>query len=252
MPTHDDLVALKNERIRELHRPEPRRTALLVIDMQHAFMDPGASLAVPTAWDILPNIQGLVAACRKVKVPVVFTEFVSLPEIPTMRKDPFGPEHLAPARGAPTGWGMPTGSCIPGTRGPESPDTIDELSPLPGEPVIHATNYDKFHATPLDTLLRSLDVRHLLVTGILADLCVMATVFRACTLEYRVTVIRDGITTVWPDILKAVLDIYERKLARVITAKEAAAEIARTAAARALGVGQAEPRRMGPPDQEGL
>jgi nicotinamidase-related amidase len=158
---------------------------------------------------------------------VIFTEFVSLPEVPTLRKDPFGPEHLAPAPGAPTGWGMPSGSCIPGTKGPESPDTIEQLKPLPGEPVIHATNLDKFHGTPLDTLLRSLDVRHLLVTGILADLCVMATVFRANTLEYRVTVIRDGITTVWPDILKAVLDIYERKLARVITAKEAAAEIAR-------------------------
>jgi len=232
MPTNEELAARKSERILEMHRLEPRRTALLVIDMQHAFMDPGAALGVPSAWDILPNIQGLVAACRKVKVPVIFTEFVSLPEIPTLRKDPFGPEHLAPARGAPTGWGMPSGSCIPGSRGPESPDTVDELKPLPGEPVIRAPNLDKFHATPLDTLLRSLDVRHLVVTGILADLCVMATVFRANTLEYRVTVIRDGIATVWPDILKSVLDIYERKLARVMTAKEAVAEIAATAAAR--------------------
>jgi nicotinamidase-related amidase len=226
MPSHDELVAARTARVRDFHRIDSRHTALRVIDMQHAFMDPGASLGVPTAWDILPNVQALVAACRKAKLPVIFTEFVSLPDIPTLRKDPFGPEHLAPAPGAPTGWGMPWGSCIPGTRGPESPDTIEQLKPLPGEPVIRAHNLDKFHGTPLDTLLRSLDVRHLLVTGILADLCVMATVFRANTLEYRVTVIRDGITTVWPDILKAVLDIYERKLARVIPAREAAAEIA--------------------------
>lgn len=229
MPTHEELIKRKTERIRAVHRLDPRRTALLVIDMQHAFMDPGAALAVPTAWEILPAVKGLVAACRKAGVPVIFTEFVSLPEIPTLRKDPFGPEHLAPAPGAATGWGMPSGSCIPGSHGPESPDTIDELQPLPGEPVIRAHNLDKFHATPLDTLLRSLDIRHLLVTGILADLCVMATVFRANTLEYRVTVIRDGIATVWPDILRAVLDIYERKLARVITAKEAAVEITGTA-----------------------
>jgi nicotinamidase-related amidase len=228
MPTHEELVARKNGRIREMHRLEIRRTALLVIDMQHAFMDADASLGVPTAWDILPNIQALVAACRNAKVPVIFTEFVSLLEVPTLRKDPFGPEHLAPAPGAPTGWGMPSSSCIPGTRGPESPDTVAELAPLPGEPVIRATNLDKFHGTPLDTLLRSLDVRHLLVTGILADLCVMATVFRANTLEYRVTVIRDGIATLWPDILTAVLDIYERKLALVVTAKEAVAEITAT------------------------
>jgi nicotinamidase-related amidase len=229
MPAHEQLVARKNDRIREVHRLEIRRTALLVIDMQHAFMDPGASLGVPTAWDILPNIQALVAACRKAKVPVIFTEFVSLPEIPTLRKDPFGPEHLVPAPGAPTGWGLPSSSCIPGTTGPESPDTIDELKPLPGEPVIRATNLDKFHGTPLDTLLRSLDVRHLLVTGILADLCVMATVFRANTLEYRVTVIRDGIATLWPDILTAVLDIYERKLARVVSTADTVGEIAAAA-----------------------
>jgi nicotinamidase-related amidase len=225
MPNHDELIAAKTARVRDFHRIDPRRTALLVIDMQHAFMDPGASLGVPTAWDILPNVQSLLAACRKAKLPVIFTEFVSLPDIPTLRKDPFGPEHLAPAPGAPTGWGMPSGSCIPGSIGLESPDTIEQLKPLPGEPVIRAHNLDKFHATPLDTVLRSLDVRHLLVTGILADLCVMATVFRANTLEYRVTVIRDGITTVWPDILKAVLDIYERKLARVISAKAVVAEI---------------------------
>jgi len=229
MPTHEELAARKNDRIREMHRLEPRRTALLVIDMQHAFMDSDASLGVPAAWDVLPNIRSLVAACRKAKVPVIFTEFVSLPDIPTLRKDPFGPEHLAPAPGAPTGWGMPSGSCIPGTRGPESPDTVEELAPLPGEPVIRAINLDKFHATPLDTLLRSLDVRHLLVTGILADLCVMATVFRANTLEYRVTVIRDGIATIWPEILASVLDIYERKLARVVTAADAVTEIAATA-----------------------
>jgi nicotinamidase-related amidase len=232
MPTPEELIKQKTERIAEMHHLDPRRTALLVIDMQHAFMDPGASLAVPTAWDILPAVQGLVVTCRKSRIPVIFTEFVSLPEIPTMRKDPFGPEHLAPAPGAPTGWGMPSGSCIPSARGPESPDTVDELKPLPGEPVIRAPNLDKFHATPLDTLLRSLDVRHLLVTGILADLCVMATVFRANTLEYRVTVIRDGITTVWPEILSAVLDIYERKLARVVTAAEATAELAASAAGR--------------------
>lgn len=230
MPSHDDLAAAKTARIRAFHRLDPRRTALLVIDMQHAFMDPGASLGVPTAWDILPNVRSLLHACRAAKVPVIFTEFVSLPEVPTLRKDPFGPEHLAAAPGAPTGWGLPSSSCIPGTSGPESPDTIEQLKPLPGEPVVHAHNLDKFHGTPLDTILRSLDVNHLLVTGILADLCVMATVFRANTLEYRVTVIRDGITTVWPDILKAVLDIYERKLARVISAKEAAAEL--TAAAK--------------------
>ncbi len=40
MPTHDELVARKAARIQEIHRMDPARTALLVIDMQRSFMDP--------------------------------------------------------------------------------------------------------------------------------------------------------------------------------------------------------------------
>jgi nicotinamidase-related amidase len=225
MPTHDELVARKAARIQEVHRMDPARTALLVIDMQRSFMDPGSSLYVPTARDILGPVKGLVDFCRGARVPVVFTEFTSWPEIPSLRKDPFGPEHLAPAPGQPTGWGMPSGNSMAGAAGPESPATVEELRPLPGEVVIRAPGLDKFYGTPLDLLLRSLDVRYLLVTGMLADLCVAATVYAATTREYRVTAITDGITTIWPDILKAVFDIFGRKLARLMTAAEARAEL---------------------------
>ena len=204
---------------------DPARTALLVIDMQRSFMDPKSSLYVPTARDILPNVKGLVEFCRAKNVPVIFTEFTSAPEIPNLRKDPFGPEHLAPKPGQPVGWGMQSGNSLVGAKGPESPDIVDEVKPLPGEVVIHAYGLDKFYGTPLDLVLRSSDTRFLMVTGMLADLCVAATVYAASTREYRVTAITDGITTIWPDILKAVYDIFGRKLARLMTAAEAKAEL---------------------------
>jgi nicotinamidase-related amidase len=225
MPTHDELVSRKLARIQDTHRMDPARTALLVIDMQRSFMDPKSSLYVPTARDILPHVKGLVEFCREVKVPVIFTEFTSAPEISNLRKDPFGPEHLAPRPGDPTGWGMPSGNSLAGASGPESPDIVDEVKPRPGEVVIHAYGLDKFYGTPLDLVLRSLDIRYLMVTGMLADLCVAATVYAATTREYRVTAITDGITTIWPDILKSVFDIFGRKLARLMTAAEAKAEL---------------------------
>ena len=58
-----------------------------------------------------------------------------------------GPEHLVPRPGEPTGWGMPSGNSVVGTRGPESLDTVDELKPMPGEVVIHAYGLDKFYGT---------------------------------------------------------------------------------------------------------
>lgn len=226
VPTQDELVARKAARIQEVHRMDPARTALLVIDMQRSFMDPRSSLYVPTAWDILPAVKGLVDFCRAARVPVIFTEFTSAPEIPNLRKDPFGPEHLVPGPGLPTGWGMPSGNSLVGMEGPESPAIVDEVKPLPGEVVIRAPGLDKFYGTPLDLVLRSRDIRYLMVTGMLADLCVAATVYAATTREYRVTAITDGITTIWPDILKAVFDIFGRKLARLMTAGEARSELA--------------------------
>jgi len=226
MSRHDELASRKAARIREVHRLDPSRTALLVIDMQRSFLDPASSLYVPTGPGIVDPIKGLVLACRAAGVPVIFTEFISSPEIPNLRKDPFGPEHLLPEPGQPTGWGLPSGNSVVGRQGPESPDTIDELRPLPGEVVIRAPGLDKFYGTPLDLLLRARDVRYLLVTGLMADLCVAATVYAATTREYRVTVITDGITTIWPEIQRAVLDIFSRKLARLLSAAEAAAELA--------------------------
>ena len=99
------------------------------------------------------------------------------------------------------------------------------MGPLPGEPVIKAYTLDKFYGTPLDMLLRSMDIRYLMVTGLLADLCVAATVYSANAREYRVTAITDCITTIRPDIQKAVFDIFKRKLARLMTASEAMAEL---------------------------
>ena len=99
MASHGELVMRKLARVKKTHRMDPARTALLVIDMQRSFMDPKSSLYVPTAWDILTPVQGLIQFCRSARVPVIFTEFTSAPELPNLRKDPFGPEHLAPQPG---------------------------------------------------------------------------------------------------------------------------------------------------------
>lgn len=226
MPSHEELIASKKQRIEEMHRVEPARTALLVIDMQRAFTDPAASLGVPQLDGVIAVIADLIHACRGNGVPVIFTEFISDPRVPTLRKDPFGPEHLTPGDSGAGGWGLPSGSCVPGTRGPESPEVITELQPKEDELVIPAHSLDKFYGTPLDMVLRARDIRYLITTGILADLCVLATVFSATAREYRVTAVSDGIATLWPDIMKSVLDIMDRKLARVMTADALMKELA--------------------------
>ncbi len=225
MPTSEELNSRKDARVEELHRFVPNRTALLVIDMQRAFVDPGAALEVPQAQQIIPNLQKLIGCCREVGVPVVFTEFVYSPRVPCLRGDPFGPEHLPPSPGEPTGWGLPSGNALLGQEGPDSPEIIDELKPLPGELVIEAHAYDKFYGTPLDHALRAQDIRYLLVTGVTADICVNHTLMSATTREYRVTAVTDCTTTLWPEILEACFDIWRRKFARLLDSERAIQEL---------------------------
>ena len=71
-----------NRRIEEKHRLVPGKSALLVIDMQHGFLDEGASLEVAAGRAIIPTIGSLVDAFRATGAPVIFTEFVYADNVP--------------------------------------------------------------------------------------------------------------------------------------------------------------------------
>ena len=230
MPNLEEVLRAKQERIDQLHRCQPGRTALLVIDVQHGFLDPGAALEVPQGREIVPNLVRLVETCRRKAVPVIFTEFVYATAVPCLRGDPFGPEHLPAVAGQPTGFGLPSSNCLIGPefgQGCNSAQTIPELAPRPEELVVRGHTYDKFLGTPLDLTLRSRDIRYLIVTGLVTDICVNSTVLAAANRDYRVTVVSDGVATLWPEIQRACLDIWRRKFARLRTTQEIIEEIER-------------------------
>jgi nicotinamidase-related amidase len=57
------------------------------------------------------------------------------------------------------------------------------------------------------------------VTGTMTDICVLATVVGAFNREYRITVAEDGVSTLWPEIQRATLDIIGRAFGRVVSSK---------------------------------
>ena len=214
----EEILRVRQQRIDQLHRFQPGRTALLVVDMQHGFLDPGAALEVPEGRAIVPNLRRLIDTCRQNDVPVIFTEFVYSTAVPCLRGDPFGIEHLPAAEGEATGFGHPSNNCLIGRDadvGPNSADTIDELAPLPGELVVRSHTYDKFVDTPLDLALRSRDVRYLAITGVVTDVCVNATLMAAAMRDYRVTAVTDAMATLWPELQEACFTIWKRKFARL-------------------------------------
>lgn len=72
----ETIRAAKLQRIDESHRCAPGNCALLVIDMQHGFLDEDASLGLVKWRALIPNIQSLISAARGNHIPVIFTEFV--------------------------------------------------------------------------------------------------------------------------------------------------------------------------------
>ena len=216
MPDHDAIMEAKLKMIDETHRFVPKRSALLIIDMQHGFVDEGASLEVAAARDLIPNMQSLIAAFRAAEAPVVFTEFVYADNVPCLRGDPFGIEHLE-SEGTP-GFGSKSSNCLVGHNagtGLESADTIPALQPRPEELIIRGHTYDKFYGTPLDLALRSQDISHLFLTGITTDVCVNSTLIAATQRNYRVTAITDACASPWTTLHDACFKIWQPKFARL-------------------------------------
>ena len=209
-------MADRSETFERVLAPEPGRTALVVVDMQRGFLDAGEAMQVPPAREIVPAIQKLLSVFRLKRLPVVFTEFVYSESAPVLIGS-LHPEHRPAPAGAPRGFGLPSSSCLEGTP---SAETVPDLAPRPGEIVVRKRGYDAFAGTSLDTALRARSVTSLVVTGTMTDICVLATVTAALHREYRVTVVEDGVATLWPEIQRASLDIIGRAYGRVVTAKE--------------------------------
>src|SRR5262249_58240880 len=70
-------------------------------------------------------------------------------------------------------------------------DYSEIVAPREGDFVVWKSCDDSFFRTELDTLLRNLDVRHLLVAGFAAEACLLATVIGAFHHNYSVVLLRD-------------------------------------------------------------
>jgi nicotinamidase-related amidase len=177
------------------------RPALLVIDMQHDFLDEGVPLEAIGGRDIIPAVAGTVAAARQAGVPVIFTQEAHRPgRIDSGREaDPgMGKDYYPGATGDEA---LPE-HCVEGTRGIE---IVEELAPGPGDLRVLKRRYNCFLGTDLELLLRGLQAETLLVTGVDTDVCVLWTVGEAFQLDYHVRVLEDCVAGTSRDAHEAAL-----------------------------------------------
>ena len=171
---------------------DPRRTALLVIDMQRDFLHPDG-YAARAGMDIGPlraaiePVGTLLAAARAARLTIVHTREGHLPDLSDCP-----PYKLARSRnaGAQIGSPGPMGRLL--VRGEHGHDFIDDLQPLPGEIVIDKPGYSAFEHTALAQVLTTRGIDTLLLCGITTEVCVSSTLRAAVDRGYRCITVGDA------------------------------------------------------------
>ncbi|SUW64563.1 Peroxyureidoacrylate/ureidoacrylate amidohydrolase RutB [Buttiauxella agrestis] len=171
------------------------QTALIVVDMQNAYASQGgyldlAGFDVSATKPVIENIKTAVAAAREAGMLIVWFQngwdsdyveagglgspnFHKSNALKTMRKQPELQGKLL-AKGS---WDY---------------QLVDELVPQPGDIVLPKPRYSGFFNTPLDSILRSRGIRHLVFTGIATNVCVESTLRDGFFLEYFGVVLADA------------------------------------------------------------
>jgi len=137
---------------------------------------------VPDAADTIPCISELASRARNAGARVVFTQ--------DWHTDPDPEFEVWPPHAVIGSWGA---------------EIVDELDPGAADRVIRKPRYDAFYGTSLDHLLRLWGVRHLILTGTVANICMQHTAASAALRWYDVVLAEDAVSALTPFDLQSTL-----------------------------------------------
>jgi biuret amidohydrolase len=174
------------------------RTALVIIDMQRDFLEPGgfgATLGndVNKLRGIVRPLRELLGAARAAGLPVIHTREGHRPDLsdaPRAKIERGSPSLRIGDRG-------PMGRIL--VRGEPGHDIIPELYPAEGEPVIDKPGKGAFYQTDLELMLKNREIDTLLVCGVTTEVCVNTTVREANDRGFRCIVLSDCCASYFPE-----------------------------------------------------
>jgi len=174
------------------------RTALVIIDMQRDFLEPGGFGAA--LGNDVSRLKAAVAPCREVLAAARGAGLLVIHTREGHRPDLSDAPPLKVERGDPAmriGAPGPMGRIL--VRGEPGHDIIPELYPVAGEPVIDKPGKGAFYQTDLELMLKNRSIETLLVCGVTTEVCVNTTVREANDRGFRCVVISDCCASYFPD-----------------------------------------------------
>jgi ureidoacrylate peracid hydrolase len=198
---------------------DPRRTAHVVVDLQNGFMAPGAVAEIPTAREIVPNVNRISAALRGAGGLVVYIQNTCDSEAVATWRNYFD-YFCTPERRA--------GMIEAFTPGHVQHEVWPGLDVLPGDLKVRKRRFGAFvgGASDLDTLLRARGIDTVIITGTATNVCCESTARDAMMMNYKVFFVADGNATHTDAEHNATLTAMANIFADVSTTDEVVALIA--------------------------
>lgn len=186
--------------------PSLKQTALIVIDMQRDFLEPGgfgAMLGNPVErlQQIVPVVERLLEICRQLGITIIHTLEGHQPDL----SDCPSSKHQRGAPGCRIGDSGPMGRIL--VLGEPGNAIVEPLKPQPGEIVISKPGKGAFYQTPLQAILQQRGISHLLFAGVTTEVCVQSTMREANDRGYECLLIEDATESYFPEFKVATLEM---------------------------------------------
>jgi len=181
-------------------------TALVIIDMQRDFLEPGGfgdalGNDVSLLRGAIEPIAAVLAVARDAGMLVIHTREGHRPDLADL-----SPAKRRRGRFAATiGDTGPMGRIL--VRGEAGHEIIPELAPAADEPVIDKPGKGAFYATDLEAILRGRGITHLILAGVTTEVCVHTTLREANDRGFDCLVLEDGTASYFPEFHRAALAI---------------------------------------------
>jgi nicotinamidase-related amidase len=187
---------------------EPATTALLIIDMQRDFVEPGGfgemlGNDVSLLRSAIEPCRRVLEAARGAGLTVIHTREGHRPDLT------YAPPAKLRRGGLPVGIGDvgPMGRVL--VRGEYGHDIIPELYPRASEPVVDKPGKGSFYETDLDLILSNRGIRTLIVCGVTTEVCVHTTVREANDRGYECLVLSDCVGSYFPEFQRVALEMIK-------------------------------------------
>lgn len=186
----------------------PEKAALVIIDMQRDFLEPGGfgetlGNDVSLLRRAIEPCGTALAAAREHGMLVIHTREGHRPDLSDA--PPAKVERGAPSKRI--GDAGPMGRIL--IRGEIGHDIVDTLAPGPGEPVIDKPGKGAFHQTDLEQMLRNRGIDTLIVCGVTTEVCVHTTIREANDRGYRCVALGDACASYFPEFHRIGLEMIK-------------------------------------------